>query len=100
MTIISYWIIKRAQKNNIQALKDIHSVSNTDELYKGGFWDIIREGDYYPSLARFQFLLWTFVISFTLLSVYFVLLRNGIVNPEIGLPINTLLLMGISTEFQ
>ena len=97
VTIISYCVIKRAQKNNLQALKDIHSVSNTDELYKGGFWDIIREGDYYPSLARFQFLLWTFVISFSLLSVYFILLRNGIVNPELSLPTNTLLLMGIST---
>lgn len=65
-------------------------------MYKGGFWDIIREGDYYPSSARFQFLLWTFVISFTFLSVYFILLRNGIVNTELDLPTNTLLLMGIS----
>jgi protein-S-isoprenylcysteine O-methyltransferase Ste14 len=89
VTIISYWIIKRAQKSN--------SASNTDDLYQGGFWDIIREGGYHPSLARFQFLLWTFVISFSLLSVYFILLRNGIVNPDLGLPTNTLLLMGIST---
>jgi hypothetical protein len=77
VTIISYWIIKRA---------------------RGQFWDIIREGDdNHPSLARFQFLVWTFVISFTLLSVYFILLRNGIVNPLLDLPTNTLLLMGIST---
>jgi hypothetical protein len=44
--------------------------------HKGGFWDIIREGDYYPSLARLQFVLWTFTISFTLLSIY--LLANNL----------------------
>lgn len=97
VTIFSSWLFKRAQKDNLQLLKDTGSISNIDVKHKGGFWDIIREGDYYPSLARFQFLLWTFVISFTLLSVYLILLRNGILDPKLELPTNTLILMGIST---
>lgn len=97
VTIISSWIIKRAQKNHLQHLKDKSIINNIENTHQGGFWDIIREGDYFPSLARFHFLLWIFVISFTLLSTYFILLRDGITTPELGLPVNTLLLMGIST---
>jgi hypothetical protein len=50
-------------KNN-NSSPTVNSVRNLGR----GFWDIIREGDYYPSLARFQFLLWTFAISFVFLS--------------------------------
>ena len=96
ITVVLYWAIKRAIKDNVQSSKDTNS-GNGDEIYKGGFWDIIREGDYYPSLARFQFLLWTFVIAFTLLSSFIILIENNLIDRELDLPINTLILMGIST---
>jgi len=63
--------------------------------HKGGFWDIIREADYYPSLARLQFVLWTFTVTFTLLSIYvFMLWNNTLCWSDI--PQNILALMGIS----
>ena len=37
------------------------------------FGDIIRD----PSLARFQFLVWTFIVMFAVLSVYFIELFMG-----------------------
>jgi hypothetical protein len=63
--------------------------------HKGGFWDIIREADYYPSLARLQFVLWTFTISFTLLSIYLFMLWNHTLCWS-DIPQNILALMGIS----
>jgi hypothetical protein len=65
------------------------------ELHRG-FWDIIREGDYYPSLARFQFLLWTFVISFTLLSFYLIRCSEGQCDNMQIVSTNILELLGIS----
>ena len=63
--------------------------------YKGGFWDLIREGDYFPSLARFQFILWTFTVSFTLLSIYLLMMWNNTLCWS-AVPHNILILMGIS----
>ena len=63
--------------------------------HKGGFWDIIREADYYPSLARLQFILWTFTITFTLLSIYLFMLWNNTLCWS-DIPQNILALMGIS----
>ena len=63
--------------------------------YKGGFWDLIREGDYFPSLARFQFILWTFTVSFTLLSMYLLMMWNNTLCWS-AVPQNILALMGIS----
>src|SRR6476620_10035406 len=65
--------------------------------HKGGFWDIIREADYFPSLARLQFVLWTFTISFTLLSIYLFMLWNNTLCWSV-LPQNILALMGISAS--
>jgi hypothetical protein len=59
------------------------------------FFDIIRDGDYYPSLPRLQFLVWTFVISFVYLSIYLIRISSG----ESDAPIvdnNLLILLGIS----
>lgn len=63
---------------------------------KSKFEDIIRDGSGFPSLARFQFLLWTFVVMFAVMSVFFTRLLMG--NPEIPdeIPNNLLILMGIS----
>ncbi|MGC2571672.1 MAG: Ig-like domain-containing protein, partial [Candidatus Nitrosopolaris sp.] len=65
--------------------------------YQGSFWDIIRDGDYYPSLARFQFMIWTVVISFVFLSIYILRISGGVTTlfPD-QLPTTTLQLMGIS----
>jgi hypothetical protein len=59
------------------------------------FIDLIRDGDYYPSLPRFQFLVWTFVISFVYLSIYLIRIFSG----EFDAPAvdnNLLILLGIS----
>jgi hypothetical protein len=60
------------------------------------FGDIIRDGGGFPSLARFQFLAWTFIVMFVVLSVYFISLFNG--TPELPneIPANLLILTGIS----
>jgi len=60
------------------------------------FGDIVRDGSGFPSLARFQFLFWTIIIMYAVLSVFFTRLFMG--NPEIpiDIPENLLILMGIS----
>jgi len=65
--------------------------------YKGGFWDIIREADYFPSIARLQFVLWTFTITFTLLSIYLFMLWNNTLCWS-NIPENILALVGISAS--
>jgi hypothetical protein len=64
---------------------------------KWNFWDIIRDSAGYPSLARFQFLIWTIVILFSLLSIN--ILRLHPINqnpPEFSFQPGLLALMGIS----
>lgn len=70
-----------------------------DKLYHGSFWDIIREGDYNPSLARFQFLLWTMVVSFAVISIFFIRSLGGVPSYPNGdlIPPNLLQVIGIST---
>lgn len=69
------------------------------KLYQGNFWDIIREGDYNPSLARFQFLLWTMAVSFTVVSVFFIRFFGAVPGFPSGdlIPANLLQMIGIST---
>jgi hypothetical protein len=65
---------------------------------KGGgpnFFDIIADGDYYPSLPRFQFLVWTFVISFVYLSTYLIRIYSGNFDAPY-VDNNLLILLGIS----
>jgi hypothetical protein len=59
------------------------------------FIDVIRDGDYYPSLPRFQFLVWTFVISFVYLSVYLIRIYSGKFDAPF-IDNNLLILLGIS----
>lgn len=61
-----------------------------------GFWDIIRGDDWYPSLAIFQFLIWTFIITFAFLGIYLVRIFGGVLEPPPAIPTNILALMGIS----
>ncbi|MGD9534579.1 MAG: hypothetical protein AB7V56_12530 [Candidatus Nitrosocosmicus sp.] len=62
---------------------------------KNNFWYIIRDSDCYPSLALFQFTLWTFTISFSYLGIYLSRVLNGV--PALGqLDTNILILLGLS----
>ena len=36
------------------------------------FWDLLREKDWYPSLSRFQLLLWTWIIGFSFFGVFII----------------------------
>ena len=60
------------------------------------FSDIIRDGSGFPSLARFQFLLWTFIILFAVLGVFLTRLFMGISEIPEEIPVNLLILTGIS----
>jgi hypothetical protein len=60
------------------------------------FGDIIRDGSGFPSLARFQFLLWTFIILFAVLGVFLTRLFMGISEIPNEIPENLLILTGIS----
>jgi len=60
------------------------------------FGDIVRDGSGFPSLARFQFLLWTFIILFAVLGVFLTRLFMGISEIPEEIPVNLLILTGIS----
>jgi hypothetical protein len=60
------------------------------------FGDILRDGRGFPSLARFQFLLWTFVTSFSVTSVFFIRMFMGTPQLPNDIPQNLLILTGIS----
>lgn len=59
------------------------------------FLEIIRDGDYYPSLPRFQFLIWTLVIAFVYLSIYLIRIYSGKFDAPF-IDNNLLILLGIS----
>jgi len=62
---------------------------------KPRFRDIIRDENWYPSLAIFQFLLWTAIVLFTYFGTYLLRLFSGF--PSIlGMPPYLLEVMGIS----
>ena len=58
--------------------------------------DIIRDDDWYPSLALFQFLTWTCIIAFLYLGVYLTRVFGGVFGVLPTMPSNLLVLMGIS----
>ncbi|MBV9179016.1 MAG: hypothetical protein JO297_18455 [Nitrososphaeraceae archaeon] len=64
--------------------------------YNMRFGDIIRDIGGFPSLARFQFLLWTSIVMFTLLGVYFIRLLMGSMMFPTAIPVNLLIILGIS----
>ena len=65
--------------------------------HKSKFLDIIRGQDMVPSLSVFQFLLWTYVLMFALIGVYFVRIFGGVSDPPQGpLPVYLLAIKGIS----
>jgi hypothetical protein len=65
--------------------------------HKSNFFDIIRGQDMVPSLSVFQFLLWTYVLMFAFIGVYFVRIFGGVSDPPQGpLPVYLLAITGIS----
>lgn len=74
----------------------IRSARRSHPNIKSGFWDIIRGDDWYPSLAIFQFLVWTFIITFAFFGIYLVRIFGGVLEPPPSIPTNILALMGIS----
>ena len=60
-------------------------------------WDLIRDGDGYPSLARFQFFVWTLVIIACFTTIVTLRIWAGVAAMPGQLPANLLTLMGIST---
>lgn len=93
ITLVTSRIVTHARSNMLK------KESSNDEKYCGSFWDIIREGDLYPSLARLQFLVWTLAVSFVAVSVFFVRSFGGVPSFPVGdfIPQTLLGLMGIST---
>jgi hypothetical protein len=67
--------------------------------HKSKFLDMIRGQDMVPSLSVFQFLLWTYVLMFALIGVYFVRIFGGVSDPPQGpLPVYLLAITGISVS--
>lgn len=60
-------------------------------------WDLIRDGEGYPSLARFQFFIWTLIIIACFTTIVTLRMRTGLNLIPGQLPANLLILMGIST---
>lgn len=65
-----------------------------ENIVRMGFL-IIRGDNWHPSLAIFQFLLWTFIIAFDFFGKYLTRI-SGVVEPQPSIPYNVLALMGIS----
>lgn len=89
ITIITHRLLLRNNKNQDGTLKD---------KYDKGLFNIMRDKYMDPSLSRFQFVAWTFVVSFAYLSIGMIRVLSGDYTPstEIAIPANLLALMGIS----
>ncbi len=59
-------------------------------------FDIIRDDDWYPSLALFQFVMWTSIIGFLFLGIYLMRVFAGVLSFPPTIPTNILTLLGIS----
>jgi hypothetical protein len=67
-------------------------------IIKGNFSDLIKDEKKYPSLALFQFLVWTLIISFAYFGIYLTRLFGGELGLPDEIPDNILILMGISVS--
>lgn len=64
---------------------------------KAKFLDVLRGKDGKPSLAIFQFFVWTIVVLFGIFMVSFVRIFAGYYDPIESLPVGMIAIMGIST---
>ena len=80
--VIAYIVIRKIRMRQTKKIKP-------------RFWDIIRDDNWYPSLAIFQFLLWTGIVLFAYFGISLTRLFSGVgVITEI--PSTLLIVMGIS----
>ena len=80
--VIAYFVISRIR------------MRQTKEIERR-FWDIIRDENWYPSLAIFQFLLWTGVVLLSYMGIALTRFFSGVL-PLADLPGSLILVMGIS----
>jgi hypothetical protein len=80
----------------ISALAIIAIIIFIYRISKGNFSDLIKDEKKYPSLALFQFLVWTLIISFAYFGIYLTRLFGGELGLPDEIPDNILILMGIS----
>jgi Bacterial Ig domain len=59
------------------------------------FWDIIRDENWYPSLPRFQLILWTGIIIFVFFGIALYRLFSGVDIPA-SLPSNIFIVLGLT----
>ena len=92
---IAYFIIRWYRRNSIRQINpELIKVIESAES-KLAFLNIIRGSDWFPSLALFQFFLWTIVILFAFTLVSFLRGFAGDLN-QVAVPNNLLILMGLS----
>jgi hypothetical protein len=78
--ILAYFLVRKRRREEKIDLK---------------FWDIIRDDNWYPSLAIFQFLLWTGIVLFAYFGIALTRFFSG-VGVFIEFPSSLILVMGIS----
>jgi hypothetical protein len=75
----------------------VKSRSTTGVYYRPKFLNIIHAPNMELSLSIFQFFIWTLVIIYAILVIYLVRLFSGVSDlHSFGIPINVIILMGIS----
>jgi Big-like domain-containing protein len=76
IAIIAILVVTLVARRIIRRLKSIKYPT-----HKSSFSDMIRGQDMVPSLSVFQFLLWTYVLMFAFIGVYFVRIFGGVSDP-------------------
>jgi hypothetical protein len=89
IVIFIYLLIRRL----IRRSNDSESPKGKDRLL-----DVILEFDWHPSLAFFQFSIWTVIVLVVFLGVYLFNIMSGYIVTDMGsLPANLIIVMGMST---
>lgn len=87
IVVLIYLLIRRLIKHSNKTL------DRSDRLL-----DVILEFDWHPSLAFFQFSLWTIIVLVVFLGIYLFNVLSGFIVTDIGsLPANLIIVMGLST---
>jgi hypothetical protein len=94
IVIIIYIVLNRLIKQNNRRL--IEQNNNTGS--KSRLLDIILDEEWHPSLALFQFTLWTIVIIVVFFGIYLFGVLSGYGSIMLNIPINLLVVMGLSTS--
>ena len=63
-------------------------------IIKGKFSELIKDEQKYPSLALFQFLVWTIIITFAYFGIYLTRIFGGELGLPPEIPDNLLVVMG------